>query len=107
METIKNMMTDKVNAENDQVITAAEALGYTMDFLQELPYISSLDELTEAVGFYLIHSTDNAERKKATARKLATLTDLMILANRNSREISMVANSWTSEELERLKFQIK
>lgn len=107
METIKNMMTNKVNAENDQVITAAEALGYTIDFLQELPYISSLDELAKAVGFYLIHSTDDATHKQEAVRKLATLTDLMILANRNSREIFMVANSWTSEELERLKFQIK
>lgn len=102
METINKMVMDKLNVAEEETITMGQAMSYTIDFLQEVPFLASMEELTEAVGFYLIHSTDNAERKKAAVRKLATLTDLMILANRNSREISMVSNRWTDEELQEL-----
>ena len=101
MEAIK-MITDKLNAAENETITIYEALGYTLDFLQDLPFMASLEELNKAVAFYLTYSTDYTARKEAAARQLATLTDLVILSNRYSREISMVANRWTGEELEKL-----
>ena len=102
METINKMVMDKLNVAEKETITMGEALSYTIDFLQELPFLASTEELNRAVAFYLTHSTDSAEWKKAAARQLATLTDLTILANRYNREISMVANRWTGEELQEL-----
>ena len=101
MEAIK-MITDKLNAAENETITIYEALSYTIDFLQDLPFMASLKELNKAVAYYLTYSTDCATRKEAAARQLATLTDLVIEANRYSREINLVANRWTSEELQKL-----
>jgi hypothetical protein len=101
MEAIK-MITDKLNAAENETITIYEALGYTIEFLQDLPFMASLEELNKAVAYYLTYSTDYAARKEAAARQLATLTNLVIEANRYSREINFVANRWTSEELEKL-----
>lgn len=102
MEARNKMVMDKLNVAEKETITMGEALSYTVYFLQDLPFMASLEELNRAVAFYLTHSTDCAEWKKDAARQLATITDLMIEANRYSREISMVANRWTSEELQKL-----
>ena len=102
MEKINKMVMDKLNVAEKDTITMGEALSYTIYFLQDLPFMASLEELNKAVAFYLTYSTDNTDTKESAARQLATLTDFVIDANRYCREISMFANRWTSEELQKL-----